>query len=105
MNKKLVEFNQLTDAEQYFEFFNLPYDQAVVNVNRLHILRKFSNFVKERAADWAELSESETLDQYRIALQQAYSLFLTSNSLEQKLFKVFKEKPQNIVLLTELCTD
>jgi nitrogenase-stabilizing/protective protein len=101
MSKTLAEFNQLVDAEQYFEFFELPYDPQVVNVNRLHILRKFSDLIKQYASEHTGLNEAETLAQYRSALQQSYNLFLTSNSLEQKLFKVFNEKPQNVVLLSE----
>ncbi|NJO73697.1 MAG: nitrogenase-stabilizing/protective protein NifW [Leptolyngbyaceae cyanobacterium RM1_406_9] len=105
MSKTLAEFNQLVDAEQYFEFFELPYDPQVVNVNRLHVLQKFSNLVKERASELSGLSEAEALEQYRLALQQAYDLFLTSNSVEQKLFKVFNEKPQNVVMLSEVGSD
>lgn len=102
MTKTLAEFNQLVDAEQYFEFFGLSYDPSIVNVNRLHILQKFSNALKGRSQEFSQMSEVEVLNQYRLALQQAYELFLSSNSLEQKLFKVFNEKPQNVVLLSEL---
>jgi len=103
MRGTLAEFNQLTDAEQFFEFFDLPYDAKIVNVNRLHILQKFSQLIKQ--LDGVELSETQQLNQYRSALQQAYALFLSSNSLEQKLFKVFNDKPQNLVLLTEIGSD
>ncbi|MCD8487236.1 MAG: nitrogenase-stabilizing/protective protein NifW [Desertifilum sp.] len=100
MSVTLAEFNQLTDAEQYFAFFDLPYDATIVNVNRLHILQKFSQLIQE--IDIAELSETQILEQYRFAFQQAYSLFLTSNSLEQKLFKVFQKKSNNLVLLEDI---
>lgn len=103
MTKTLAEFSQLTDAEQFFEFFDLPYDPNIVNVNRLHILQKFSRLIQQQ--DVAALSEEEALTSYRQALQQAYSLFLSSNSLEQKLFKVFNTKPQNLVLLTDIGSD
>ncbi|MBW4518441.1 MAG: nitrogenase-stabilizing/protective protein NifW [Scytolyngbya sp. HA4215-MV1] len=102
MSRTLADFSQLVDAEQYFEFFQLPYDPQVVNVNRLHILQKFSKLIQEHTSELAGANETEKLEQYRLALQQAYDLFLTSNSLEQKLFKVFNEKPPNVVLLSEL---
>ena len=38
LSKTLTQFNQLHDAEDYFEFFGLSYDPQVVNINRLHIL-------------------------------------------------------------------
>jgi nitrogenase-stabilizing/protective protein len=105
MNITLAEFDRLTDAEQYFEFFKLPYDPQFVNVNRLHILQKFSQLVKQINAKSPDLSEAEKLDRYRQALEQAYDVFTTSSPLEQKLFKVFNEKPQNVVLLNEISVD
>jgi len=99
----LTEFNKITDAEAYFEFFQLPYDAKVVNINRLHILKKFSQFVAE--IDQSDIDESDRLTQYRSALVRAYETFLTTSPLETKLFKVFNEKPKGIVMLSELSTD
>ena len=100
--RTLTQFNQLKDAEEYFEFFGLSYDSKAVNVNRLHILRKFSQLVQEVDKS---LTEEQTLNDYRQALQPAYDLFLTSNSVEQKLFKVFKDKPQNVVMLSDIAVE
>ena len=98
----LAQFNQLRDAENYFEFFGLPYDPQVVNVNRLHILRKFSQLVQ--AVDKNQ-SEAELLAAYGQALQTAYTLFLTSSSVEQKLFKVFQDRPKNVVMLSDIAVE
>ncbi|MEA5448089.1 nitrogenase-stabilizing/protective protein NifW [Leptolyngbya sp. CCNP1308] len=95
----LEQFNQITDAEAYFEFFGLDYDPQIVNVNRLHILRKFSQLMADE--DQTQ-SEEHLLQSYRQALQVAYSVFTTSNSVEQKLFKVFQDRPKNIVMLSEI---
>ncbi|HIK53796.1 MAG TPA: nitrogenase-stabilizing/protective protein NifW [Synechococcales cyanobacterium M55_K2018_004] len=102
MTGTLAQFNELTDAEQYFQFFDLPYDVNVVNVNRLHILKQFSNAIKSINQSFPELGEADLLDQYRTALIQAYNLFQTSSGVEQKLFKVFNEKPKNIVTLSQI---
>ncbi len=102
MSRTLSEFNQITDAEQYFEFFELPYDPQIVNVNRLHILRKFSQHIESIDAASTSTTEVERLEEYRSALQQAYDVFLSSSALQQKLFKVFNQKPQNVVLLKEI---
>lgn len=98
-NLSLIQFNQLKDAEDYFEFFGLRYDPQVVNINRLHILRKFSQLVQ--AVDKNQ-SEAELLAAYSQQLQNAYDLFLTSNSVEQKLFKVFQDKPKNVVMMSDI---
>ncbi len=102
MTGTLTEFNQLTDAEQYFEFFGFSYDSKTVNVNRLHILKQFSNAIREIDSSFPELGESDRLEQYEKALVNAYNLFSHSSGVEQKLFKVFNEKPKNVVMLSEI---
>lgn len=101
----LAEFHQIIDAEAYFEFFQLPYDAKVVNVNRLHILKKFSQLIAEIDQNFPDVDESNRLGQYREALIQAYQTFLTTSPLKTKLFKVFNEKPKGIVMLSELSAD
>jgi nitrogenase-stabilizing/protective protein len=91
MTWDLDRFNKLVDAEEYFEFFQLPYDQKVVNVNRLHILKKFSQFMTEVDENNSEITSQEKLNLYRLALDKAYQVFLESTPHEQKLFKVFND--------------
>lgn len=102
MTGTLSQFNQLSNADEYFEFFQLPYDPQIVNVNRLHILKKFSEYIQQIDASSPVLSEEDKLSQYSEALHQAYEVFLSSTGVEQKLFKVFKKKPKNVVLLTDI---
>jgi nitrogenase-stabilizing/protective protein len=104
MSGTLAEFNKLVNAEEYFEFFGLPYDPQFVNVNRLHILQKFSSFMKAIDLEAPDLTEPEKLERYQTALQQAYDTFVTSSPQDEKLFKVFNEKPQNVVMLSEIGT-
>jgi nitrogenase-stabilizing/protective protein len=44
--KSLEQFYKLTDAEDYFNFFNLDYDQRLVNVKRFHILKEYGTLIK-----------------------------------------------------------
>jgi len=99
------KFKTLVDAEEYVEFFQLPYDQNIVHVNRLHILKKFSQFIQEIDEKYTDLSISDRLNKYREAFSKAYEVFLESTPQEQKLFKVFNEKPKNVVALTEITSD
>ncbi|MEM6425692.1 MAG: nitrogenase-stabilizing/protective protein NifW [Cyanobacteria bacterium P01_D01_bin.128] len=98
----LAQFNQLKDAEEYFDFFGISYDPKIVDINRLHILRKFSQLVQ--TVDNNQ-SDSALLAAYRQELRNAYDLFLTSNSVEQKLFKVFQDKPKNVVMLSDIAVE
>ncbi|MDY7013081.1 MAG: nitrogenase-stabilizing/protective protein NifW [Cyanobacteriota bacterium] len=101
----LAEFQNLSTAEQYLQFFEIPYDQQFVNINRLHILKQFSQLIAEVDRVFSDVSEEEKLSKYREALTEAYELFKTSSPLETKLFKVFQQKPKNVVLLQDVGTD
>lgn len=102
MKSTITNFNQITQAEDYFAFFGLPYDPQFLNVNRLHILQKFSRLMKETGVDAPDMDDTATFNQYRELLQEAYSLFQSSSPQAQKLFKVFNQKPSNVVLMSEI---
>ncbi|AFY58562.1 Nitrogen fixation protein NifW [Rivularia sp. PCC 7116] len=105
MSKSLEDFKKLVNTEDYFQFFDLEYDQKVVHVNRLHILQKFSEFINEIDKNNSELNEEERLGKYREALESAYQVFIESTPQQEKLFKVFHQKPKNVVKLTEIDSD
>ncbi|MDJ0570910.1 MAG: nitrogenase-stabilizing/protective protein NifW [Pleurocapsa sp. MO_192.B19] len=100
--RTLTAFQNLTDAEDYLQFFDIEYDRDFVNINRLHILKQFSLLIKEVDKAFPNVSEAEKLEKYSLALEEAYQVFLTSSPLETKLFKVFQSKPKNFVSLDEL---
>ncbi len=100
--RTLTAFQNLTDAEDYLQFFDIEYDRDFVNINRLHILKKFSVLITEVDAAFPDVDETEKLEKYSMALEEAYQVFLTSSPLETKLFKVFQSKPKNFVSLDEL---
>lgn len=102
MTKTLADFKKISDAEDYFRFFELPFDQQAVNVNRLHILKKFSQYMTEIDETFPDLTEEQKLVKYSEALQSAYNLFLSSSAVEQKLFKVFNDKPKNVVMISDI---
>ncbi|MEM8830065.1 MAG: nitrogenase-stabilizing/protective protein NifW [Cyanobacteria bacterium P01_G01_bin.19] len=100
--KTIEQFGTLTDAEDYLQFFDIEYDRDFVNINRLHILKQFSLLIKEVDVAFPDASETEKLEKYQLALEEAYQVFLTSSPVETKLFKVFQSKPKNFVSLAEL---
>jgi nitrogenase-stabilizing/protective protein len=100
--KTLAQFQTLTNAEEYLQFFEIEYDRNFVNINRLHILKQFSLLIQEVDRAFADVTEAEKLEKYGLALEEAYQVFLTSSPLETKLFKVFQTKPKNFVSLEEL---
>ena len=77
---------ELVSAEDFLDYFGVEYDVAVVQVNRLHILQRFHNYLAK-----ATLSEDEAARRgvYTTLLQQAYQDFVKSDALTEKVFKVF----------------
>ena len=83
---------RLTDAEDYFRFFEVEFDQKVVSVNRLHILKKFAEFREAIDQEWPDgVDSGKKREAYRAALRKAYETFLTRTARDEKLFKVFRE--------------
>ena len=99
--KTLAAFQNIVNAEEYLQFFNIEYNPEFVNINRLHILKQFSLLIREVDQAFPDVDEAEKLEKYRLALEEAYQVFLTSSPLETKLFKVFKTKPKNFVSLED----
>jgi nitrogenase-stabilizing/protective protein len=99
--KTLADFQKLVDAEDFLNFFDIPFDETAVNVNRLHILKMFSVAIAE-VDEKKELTEAEKMTAYKTALESAYQTFLTSSAQEQKLFPVFQKEHNDVVKLTEI---
>lgn len=93
--RKEIEMDELTldeamedmvSAEDFLDYFGIEYDTSVVQVNRLHILQRFHNYLGK-----ATLSEQESARRaaYATLLKQAYQDFVESDALTEKVFKVF----------------
>jgi nitrogenase-stabilizing/protective protein len=70
-SKTINEFYELTDAEDYFEFFDLEYDKQLINVKRFHILKEYGNMIKT-AFDNLKGDENRLLDFLKFSLLRVY---------------------------------
>lgn len=84
------DLSRLSSAEDFLGYFGLDYDPRVVNVSRLHILKRFSQYLGA-SSRWRELPEDEARVVCRELLARAYREFEVSNGVEQGLFKVFHQ--------------
>ncbi|MBU1426226.1 MAG: nitrogenase-stabilizing/protective protein NifW [Gammaproteobacteria bacterium] len=76
----------LVSAEDFLDYFGIEYDASVVQVNRLHILQRYHNYLAK--AELPELEDARRL-MYTTLLTQAYQDFVKSDALTEKVFKVF----------------
>jgi len=81
---------QLCDAEEFLAFFGLPYEQPVVDVNRLHILKRFQQYLRTEPGV-ADLDDLTMFRRYRELLGRAYGDFVRSTPAREKVFKVFQD--------------
>ncbi|MEY2893304.1 MAG: hypothetical protein RJA98_3212 [Pseudomonadota bacterium] len=102
MNDLTTRLKALSSANEFLEFFGIPYDESVVNVNRLHILKRFYQYLHQ-AEGLAGLDEIGMFTRYRELLAHAYQDFTTSNAVTEKVFKVFQDAAgQQHVSVTKL---
>ncbi len=82
---------ELESAEDFLNFFAVTFDQNVVQVNRLHILQRFHDYLAQ-AEDAMPENEVAQLEIYKRLLQRAYQDFVVSDALTEKVFKVFNRQ-------------
>lgn len=90
MNDFIQQLKALSSANEFLDFFGIAYDEHVVNVNRLHILKRFYQYL-HKAEGLAGLDELAMFQRYRELLVQAYQDFVQSDAATEKVFKVFQD--------------
>jgi nitrogenase-stabilizing/protective protein len=111
MSDVLADLRALSSAEEIFGYFSLPYDPAVLHVNRLHILKRFNQYLAAglpAAAAALPTPDAPTPDApgpvamggntvhaavaaHRALLLRAYEDFVRSTPAREKVFKVFQD--------------
>ena len=96
------DLEELVSAEDFLEYFDIEFEPAVVHVNRLHILQRFHDYIDQAGALPDEAEARFAL--YRDLLLGAYTDFVESDALTEKVFKVFRmhEPQQAFVPLNDL---
>ncbi len=82
------DLESLESAEEFLDYFELEYDAGIVQVNRLHILQRFHDYLAkgEQALPDGDDAKREV---YKSLLARAYQDFVESDALTEKVFKVF----------------
>ncbi len=89
--KSLDEFYELTDAEEYFDFFDLEYDPSLVNVKRFHILREYGSLIKTGFENYKE-QEEKLLDSLKFSLLCVYGDFRNGHAPSAaEVWNMFKD--------------
>lgn len=70
----LNEFYKITDADDYFEFFGIDYDQRLIDSKRFHLMKKFGELI-EKSKTLEGIDDERILGMYRFALLKVYKDF------------------------------
>jgi nitrogenase-stabilizing/protective protein len=84
------QLQQLSSAEDFLAYFGVPFEADVVHVSRLHILKRFYQYIRQAPTLEAQ-SEQALYAQYRDLLVKAYHDFVKSTPAQEKVFKVFQD--------------
>ena len=79
----MADLAELEGAEDFLAYFEIEFDPKVVQVNRLHILQRFHNYLNGASGepDYAT---------WRSLLARAYDDFVHSDALTEGVFRVFQ---------------
>lgn len=100
MTELLRRLEQFSAAEEFLTFFRIPCEPAVVQVHRLHILKRFSQYLAR--ADLEALDEAAQWQTLRALMIRAYEDFVHSTAAREKVFKVFQDADGQRVSLDSL---
>jgi len=88
-----LDLDDLSSAEDFLNYFGVPFEPAVVQVNRLHIMQRLHDYLAGEPALADEAPEAR----YRRLLSRAYRDFVDSDALTEKVFRVFRlHEPQEV---------
>lgn len=101
----LEQLKKASCAEDFFTLLNVEYDPKVVNVARLHILRRMGEYLFSE--DFSGLTDADVADKCKSFLERAYEDFKQSSPIDERVFKVLKDavkpaKPPTLVQLNVL---
>lgn len=83
------QLHRATSAEEFFCILGVGYDPKLLNVARLHILKRMGQYLASE--DLAGLSNEAVTARCQAVLERAYQDFVGSSPLEQRVFKVLKD--------------
>jgi nitrogenase-stabilizing/protective protein len=84
----LEQLAKLSSAEDFFRYLDVAYDPAVLNVARLHILKRMGEYLRN-ASDEADETKARAF--FRSHLERAYLDFVNSSPIKERVFKVHKD--------------
>ncbi|RXJ58083.1 nitrogenase-stabilizing/protective protein NifW [Candidatus Marinarcus aquaticus] len=78
MSTKVEDFYELTDAEDYFNFFDIEFDQALVNVKRFHMMKEYGTLIRKGLANIE--GEDKVMEFLKFSLLRVYGDYVNGHA-------------------------
>ncbi|WLA58103.1 nitrogenase stabilizing/protective protein NifW [Bradyrhizobium diazoefficiens] len=85
----LDRLGKASSAEEFFSLLGVEYDPKIVNVARLHILKRMGQYLAQEK--FAGAAEPEIRTRCKAMLERAYGDFVASSPIDERVFKVLKD--------------
>lgn len=84
-----LEIEQGLRGRGVFALLGVEYDAKIIDVARLHILRRMGEYLA--GEEFTGASDPDIASRCKATLERAYADFVTSSPIEQRVFKVLKD--------------
>jgi nitrogenase-stabilizing/protective protein len=101
MNPVLQRIQSFSAAEEFLDFFGVDYEPSVVHVNRLHILKRFNQYLNRNPIP-EDMDEATAMATCKSLLAQAHDDFVKSTAAKEKVFKVFQDQDGKSISLDSM---
>lgn len=92
------DLQELVDTEDFLEYFEVSYDPNIVRVYRLHILKRFRDYLEQAQSSMPARAVLERAVYQRL-LRSAYQDFVGSDAQTAHVVEVFRRQPSRTVLV------
>jgi nitrogenase-stabilizing/protective protein len=92
-NDFLDAIEALESAEDFLDYFKIPFEPDIVHVNRLHILQRYHNYLQAHR----ERDGEPGYDDYQALLTQAYADFVRSDAYTEKVIGQFDQAGERLM--------
>lgn len=85
----LARLKRLSSAEDFFRTLGVAFDAGILNVARLHILRRMGEYLATDDLDG--LPDRMAFARAKTVLERAYADFVRSTPIQERVFKVHRD--------------
>ena len=89
----LKDLSELSSAEDFLVYLGVPFEPEIVQVARLHIMRRMGQYLRGSEIEGAlgAADDGVIFDLCKEHLAQAYADFVASSPIAERVFKVHQE--------------